>query len=353
MILRHPKSGILDPGCGTAVLTCSLVEHLVMNNPNLKFLDLVAYETDVELIAFSQQVLCYLKSWLLKRSISLQYILYIDDFVLNNADYLTDKKDFFTPKKTLFDIIISNPPYFKLSKDDKRTIAAKEIVNGQSNIYSLFLGIAAKLLKSYGQLIFITPRSFTSGSYFKTFREFFFHQVQLQQIHLFISRKDTFNRDNVLQETVIIKAIKKNEINAQVMISSSLGLKDIDKPTIKYFSHNDLINLNSKEKILHFPTNDSEESILETFKSWTGTLKQYDVQISTGPVVSFRAWDFIQDFYDNRAVLLAPLFWLHNVNKMELSWPIPRKNKGQYIKIMEQSKSILIPNKNYIFLEEI
>lgn len=341
---------ILDPGCGAAILTCSLIEYLAEHNPNLSFIDLVTYETDVDLITFSQQVLWYLNRWLLKRAISLQYIMHIEDFVLYNAACITGKNDFFTKKNELFDVIISNPPYFKLSKNDRRTIAAKAIVNGQPNIYSLFLGIAARLLKPRGQLIFITPRSFTSGSYFKTFREFFFNQVQLQQIHLFISRKDTFNRDNVLQETVIIKAVKKNEINPQVIISSSLGLKDIDKPTIKYFSHDDLINLNSKEKILHFPTNDSDESILEIFKSWTGALKLYDIQISTGPVVSFRAWDFIQDFYENRGVLLAPLFWLHNVNKMELSWPVPRKNKGQYIKITEQSKSILIPNKNYIFL---
>lgn len=341
---------ILDPGCGTAILTCSLIEYLVEHNSKLSSIDLVTYETDVDLIAHAQQVLQYLKKWLRKREIHFKHILHIHDFILDNADCLTDKNKKYSDRIEPFDIIISNPPYFKLSKDDKRTIAAKAIVSGQPNIYSFFMSVAAKLLKPNGQLIFITPRSFTSGSYFKSFREFFFNEVQLQQIHLFVSRKDTFNRDNVLQETVIIKAIKKNEENPQVIISSSHGLKDIDKPTIKYFSHNDLINLHSKEKILHFPTNDSEEAIMGIFKSWTETLKQYNIQISTGPVVSFRSWDFIQDFYENGKVFLAPLFWLHNVNKMELSWPVPRKNKGQYIRITEQSKSILIPNKNYILL---
>ncbi len=33
---------ILDPGCGTAVLTCALVEHLTEHNPNIEFIDLVA-----------------------------------------------------------------------------------------------------------------------------------------------------------------------------------------------------------------------------------------------------------------------------------------------------------------------
>lgn len=340
---------ILDPGCGTAILTCSLIEHLVEHNSKLNSIDLVTYETDVELIAYSQQVLQYLKQWLKQRAIRFTHVLHIHDFVLDNADALTDTH---SGRIEPFDVIISNPPYFKLSRDDKRTIAAKAIVSGQPNIYSFFMGVAAKLLKPHGQLIFITPRSFTSGLYFKSFREFFFSEVQLQQVHLFVSRKDTFNRDKVLQETVIIKATKKNgkQRNPQVTITSSHGLKDIDTPSVKYFSHNDLIDLNSNEKILHFPTNDSEEAILDIFKSWTGTLKDYDINISTGPVVSFRSWDFIRDTYENGTVFLAPLFWLHNVTKMELTYPFPRPNKGQYIKIEQQSKSILIPNKNYILL---
>lgn len=343
---------ILDPGCGTAILTCSLIESLIEHNRKLSFIDLITYETDAELIAYSQTVLQYLKKWVNQKGIKFQYILHIEDFVLDNADSLTDSHKKYSERIEPFDVIISNPPYFKLPKDDKRTIAAKAIVSGQPNIYSFFMGVASKLLKPNGELIFITPRSFTSGSYFKSFREFFFNEVQLERIHLFVSRKDTFNRDSVLQETVIIKAVKRNEENPnpQVIISTSHGLKDINEPTVKYFAHDDLINLHSKEKILHFPTNDSEEAVYNIFKGWTGTLKQYDVQVSTGPVVSFRSWDFIEDTYQNGAILLAPLFWLHNVNKMELTWPLPRPNKGQYIKIEQQSNPILLPNKNYVLL---
>lgn len=350
--LEIPDIRILDPGCGTAILSCSLIEHLVENNSKLNSVKLVAYETDVDLIAYSQAVFQYLKNWLNERNIDFQYLLHVEDFVLGNADVLANSEHLFTKQIDPFDVIISNPPYFKLSNDDKRTIAAKTIVSGQPNIYSFFMGIAAKLLKPNGQLIFITPRSFTSGNYFKSFREFFFSEVQLQRIHLFASRKDTFSRDNVLQETVIMKATRKvtaNE-NPQVMVSSSHGLNDIDNPSVKYFKHHNLIDLHSKEKFLHLPTNDIEESILEIFKSWTGTLRQYDIQVSTGPVVSFRAWNYIQDNFENSLIPLAPLFWLHNVTKMALVYPAPRANKGQYIRIEEQSKPLLIPNKNYILL---
>ena len=337
---------ILDPGCGTAILTCALVENLVNNNKEIEIIDLVAYETDAELIGYSKKTLDYLKKWLSKKGVTFKYLLHIHDFILDNSKAL--KQNY---KGDLFDIIISNPPYFKLAKDDEKTLAAKELVSGQPNIYSIFMGIASKLLSENGELIFITPRSFASGNYFKAFRELFFNTVQIDKIHLFNSRKDTFNRDSVLQETVIVKAIKENiDPNKKVLVSSSMGIKDIFEPNLKYFSSSELINLGSKEMILHLPTNNKEESILNLVTSWENVLIDYNIQISTGPVVSFRALDYIQNNYENGTVFLAPLFWLHNVNKMILEWPKQFKDKGQFIRIEKGSKSILIPNKNYILL---
>ncbi|RPH32880.1 MAG: methyltransferase [Bacteroidales bacterium] len=338
---------ILDPGCGTAVLTCALIEHITSKNEHIEFIDLVAYETDPDLISYAKKTFEYLRTWLTKKGIDFQYILHVHDFILDNARVLRH----YNKKGDNYDIIISNPPYFKLSKTDEKTIAAKELISGQPNIYSIFMGIASKLLNENGELVFITPRSFASGNYFKAFREFFFNTVQIDRIHLFNSRKDTFNRDNVLQETVIIKAIKeKIDVNKTVTVSSSIGIKDIYEPSIKFFRSSELIDLKSKEKILHLPTNDKEETILNLISTWENKLKNYNIQISTGPVVAFRSLRFIKEIYENGTVLLAPLFWLHNVNKMYLEWPIYLKNKGQFIRVELSSKSLLLPNKNYIFL---
>ena len=101
---------------------------------------------------------------------------------------------------------------------------------------------------------------------------------------------------------------------------------------------------------MHLPTSDKEESILSLVSSWENVLTDFNIKISTGPVVSFRALDYIQNNYENGTVFLAPLFWLHNVNKMILEWPKQIKEKGQFIRIESGSKSLLIPNKNYILL---
>lgn len=347
---------ILDPGCGTAILSCALIERLVEINKNINEIDLVLYETDLAIVPVTSSVLDYLTKWLLAEGIKFKYKLNTTDFVIENAAALKNKKGLSLFKTVevntpSFDVIISNPPYFKLSKTDKKTLAAKELVSGQPNIYSLFMGIASKLLNVGGELIFITPRSFASGNYFKAFRSLFFNTVQIEKIHLFNSRKDTFSRDSVLQETVIIKAVNETiKPNKNVIVSSSSGVNDILNPTIKYFNLSELINLESNEKILHLPVNDNEEAILNLVTSWVNVLSDFDIRVSTGPVVAFRAKEYIQNHYENSTVFLAPLFWLHNVDKMKMEWPKQLKEKGQYIRIESGSKSLLIANKNYILL---
>ena len=346
------KIRLLDPGCGTAILTCALLENLIIKNQNLESIILVVYESDSDIIPHTNNALVYLKVWLQEKNINFEYSLNANDFILENAESLNENGNLFTKTLELFDIIISNPPYFKLPIDDKRTLAAKAVVNGHPNIYAIFMAISAKLLKQNGELIFITPRSYASGSYFKLFREYFFKIIEIDKVHLFVSRKDTFNRDKVLQETVIIKGTRKEKINLNhpVTISSSKGLKDIKEPEIKVFSQKELIDLTSQEKILSLPTSDFDESILTVFKNWNGNLNKYNIQISTGPVVAFRSREFIQENYENSTIFLAPLFWLHNVKQMALEWPIPKPDKGQYVRIEKESKAILIPNKNYILL---
>jgi adenine-specific DNA-methyltransferase len=349
---KNNTVSILDPGCGTAILTCALVEHLITKNNNLQAIELVVYETDKELISYSKKSIEYLKEWSKTKKIDFNYSLHTADFVIENADCLNENANLFSEKKETFDIIISNPPYFKLPIEDSRAIAAKAVVNGHPNIYAIFMAISAKLLKENGELIFITPRSYASGSYFKLFREYFFKMIEIDNVHLFVSRKDTFNRDKVLQETVIIKGKRKEKTNPNhnVIISSSQGLKDITNPEMKSFKQKELIDLASNEKILYLPTSNFDESILTVFKNWDGNLNKYNIQISTGPVVAFRSKHYIQDNYENGTVFLAPLFWLHNVKQMILEWPIPKPEKGQYIRIENGSKATLIPNKNYILL---
>lgn len=52
-----------------------------------------------------------------------------------------------------------------------------------------------------------------------------------EHIHLFVSRNKVFDKENVLQETIIIKVRKTYITPAQIMISSSNSNRDFNKVT--------------------------------------------------------------------------------------------------------------------------
>lgn len=205
--IKKKKVRVLDPGCGIGILSCALTE-IIANNLEIEEIELVAFEKDLEIIHFAEKNFSYLREWLRLKKIIFTHFLCANDFILHNSAVLINQ----TGGEEKFDIVISNPPYFKIRKDHPVAIAAKAIIYGQTNIYTIFLIISAKLLVDNGQLIFITPRSFTSGNYFRLFREVFFSIVNLNIIHLFESRRNAFQRDNILQENVIVLARKKKSI---------------------------------------------------------------------------------------------------------------------------------------------
>ncbi|MFC5044415.1 Eco57I restriction-modification methylase domain-containing protein [Aquimarina hainanensis] len=349
--INKNEVSILDPGCGLGVLSICLVESIIERNSDLRTIHIEAYEIDSELIVFSQLTFDYLKVWLESRGVSMNYIIHVADFVLDKIE-VTDESNLYSLSFNKYDFIISNPPYFKLSKDDKRAIVAKKVTNGHSNIYSIFMAISSSLLKSNGQMIFITPRSFSSGNYFQVFRNYFFNKIDIVQAHLFGSRKETFSRDNVLQETVILKCKpkKNNPKRDSVLITSSSGTSDLNNVDKIELPVELVIEYDSLDKILFLPTNQEERKIIELFRSWKGTLNQYNIQISTGRVVAYRSKDYIKENNNLKNTNLAPLYWLHNVSQMDLNWPIDKPGKGQYISIENKSMSILVENKNYLLL---
>lgn len=77
-----------------------------------------------------------------------------------------------------FDIIIGNPPYFVLNKQDRIDYCERLNlpVNGKKNIYSLFLYKSILLLKENGYIGFIIPSSWMNGVYYNWLRSFMYQQ---------------------------------------------------------------------------------------------------------------------------------------------------------------------------------
>lgn len=340
--IARTKIKILDPGCGTCVLSCSLIEKLI-ENPKIKSIELTTYEVDPKLNIYAAASLSYLEDWLSKKNVTLKVNHRRVDFVSANA-LAIDR-----PNNNRFDVIISNPPYFKISKRDERKKLLRPLSNGQLNIYAVFVSISINMLNDNGELIYIIPRSFASGEYFKTFRNILFSKIQITDIHLFESRKDAFSADAVLQENVILKGNRVNKINSkkEIRVSQSRGLKDISHSFKKKYLYSQLINNKSEEKFLYLPNTEEQEEIMTLIRKQKNNLSSLGYKISTGPIVYFRKREFLQKEKQNNS---APLYWLDNIRKFNIQHPMNGKSKEQFFRIDEKSNSVLIKNKNVVIV---
>jgi len=359
-VSNSDKVKILDPGCGIGILSTAMVEDFILINPKIKTIELIAFENDIDILPYAEACFTYLKNWLESKMIEFIYFLCKNDFILHNSQILAGKESSYEQ----YDLIVSNPPYFKLPKQDPRALAAKAVIYGQTNIYSIFLLLSAKLLKPGGKLIFITPRSFCSGNYFRMFREQFFNLIDISNIHLFDSRSNAFKRDKVLQETLImVGTAKTNNLpqqlnlqfdlanNKKILISKSAGLSDLSQRSWMFYPLDSLVDMDSYQKTLHLPSSTEDDDVIRTFRGWNMTLHKLGWEVSTGKIVDFRSKDFIVDQESKSTV---PLFWLHNVHSMYYNWPdtknVKGKSKGQFYISTNESQKTLVPNKNYILL---
>jgi adenine-specific DNA-methyltransferase len=338
---------ILDPGSGTGVLAAAAVKELVnRKNGNLKTIELDLYEIDLDLKDNLISSMEHLKVWCSRNRVLLNYAIHWDDFILSNGHSLNGQT-IFDNKSKVFDIVISNPPYFKIAKEDPRAKICNSVVHGQPNIYALFMGVSASLLNSEGQFLFITPRSFASGQYFKLFREFFFKKINIKKVHQFTSRTDTFDRDQVLQENVIFYGTAgESQKDNQITVSTSFGKGDLttSKSFTTKFSE---VLIDPTQKMIALPSNKFELDILALFKNWTNSIDKMGLKISTGPVVPFRSTEFLIEKGDNKSV---PLLWIQHVSNLQVKFPLSPFRKQQWFLNEESSRKLLVKNQNMILM---
>jgi len=337
---------LLDPSAGLGILICAVVENLAIKG-FVEEIEVVAHELDQDLCAGLEKVLDSLVSWADTNRVVMRYEIRKSDFVLSECISLGLLAGLHESKK--FDMVIGNPPYFKIGKADPRALAASEVVYGQPNIYGIFMAVSASMLKHGGQFVFITPRSFASGPYFARFREWFFERIRPKFIHVFDSRRDAFGRDEVLQENVIFAGVRddgweKRSKTELTTVSSSHGVGDVDKARTIQRRPSDLIA--GRDRILQIPASKEEEAALERVEGWKGSLSAYGLKISTGPVVAFRATKWLRQA---ATVNTVPLVWLNHVFSMEVHWPNGVK-KPQYISCEAAGDRLLLPKRNYVLI---
>ncbi|MBE5393806.1 Eco57I restriction-modification methylase domain-containing protein [Brevibacillus agri] len=344
MVYNRTSIKILDAGAGTGILAGALCQ-VISDNNNIGQVHIDLYENNEDVLPILRENMEFVREVLEQRGKQFTYSIIQENFILSNADFWNDIEK--REEAELYDVIISNPPYKKIAKSDEESVAMDSVVYGQPNIYFLFMAMSAKLLKNDGQLIFITPRSFVSGAYFKRFRKWFLSNVRLTNLHLFNSRGDVFDGDEILQEAIILKAIKTQDKVDAIMVSSSenMHFEEITGHEVPYET---IVDTDSENMFIMIPTTEEEIHLLNTMKDWSYNLPSLGFKLKTGPVVDFRATELLREEAGENTV---PLLWANHFSNYRISFPDTEPKNPQYIINTEESKSLLLESKDYILVK--
>lgn len=331
---------ILDAGAGEANLTFSAALRCL--ELGYKFVYTVLYEIDESLKENIEAKLNKIQDLFKEHSGSFSYQVNYKDFILSRPD-----KDSSVQK---FDIAIINPPYFKYSvKDSPYSKAAADLYKGDPNIYASFMAVTLSCLKNSGQMISITPRSFTNGLYFKGLRSYLLNNAALRLIHIFKFRDKLFKTDNtsVLQENIICQFIKGSSVE-NIIVRSSDCSANINKADEQTYSANLIIDSSNKESLIRIPESTEEAKILKEAENLETTFSKAGYFISTGPVVEFRTKEYTSENTNEHNSV--PLYRPHNIIPPKADWTGEHK-KDLSFKLNDKHEKHTLKNKNYVLLK--
>lgn len=348
---KKNEFSILDPGAGTGILVAAICDHIIQKNLTGLKISIDVYENDKTILHYLEMTLKECERQLKVLNCSIKFQILNEDFILRHAkeerskEYLINSLDL----QNRYDLIISNPPYYKLNKDSPESLALSQFVYGQPNIYAFFMLLSGMLMNKGGQMVFITPRSFCSGLYYSRIRKWFVNNLWIDRLHLFEIRKDTFVNDKILQENLIFHAFNnKMRKSDSTCISVSYDrqfnqYQEFLVPTkdIEYCKGNDCF--------IRIPTSEEDLKIIEIVDSWPQTLNKLGFEISTGPVVDFRGIKHLRNSIENENCV--PLLWMHNLKGIDVIWPVEKNGKPKAIEVNLKSKNVVLPLRNYIVLK--
>lgn len=318
---------ILDAGAGSGILSSALIAHLREHGYKGK-IELTCYETDPKVLP------------LLKSNLSLIDDTYHIAYTIKTENYILAQKFGSSDTAQLYDIIIGNPPYKKIARTAEEALAIPDVCYGAPNLYFLFWAMAIQNLKSGCEMIYIVPRSWTSGAYFTKFREYLFSLCVITHLHLFASRDKVFDGESVLQETIIVKVKKTTKKPESVCITSSSTSDFSDVRSISA-PYNVVV---SDQQYVFLVTNEYEASVLNRLSHLNRTLPSINLPMKTGIIVDFRTREVLRD---EPSDMTFPLFYSQHIRNGRIEWPVGK----EYEYICTDRSGLLQENTNYLFVK--
>ncbi len=245
----------------------------------------------------------------------------------------------------VFSHIIMNPPYRKMASGSQERRLLRYVGMDVPNLYAAFLALGTRLLAPGGQMVAITPRSFTNGLYFKAFRRELLSSVSLRRIHVYDSRDTAFADADVLQENVVFMAERATR-RRTVTVTSSASPSAADA-TSRQVRYDEVVRPGDPEQFIHLAPHADHADVATAVASLPNTITSLGLSVSTGRVVDFRSQDHLRPLPGAGTV---PLVYPTHMKAGALSWPKPGK-KPNALKRCDETESLLLPAGCYVLVK--
>lgn len=331
---------LLDPGAGLGALSTAFLDACFLDD-KMHRVELVAYEIDPFLKDRLEQHLE--KHCDTAANLNCLFLFHVleKDFI-EEAVNLILSKNF---KK--FTHAILNPPYKKINSQSRHRHLLHSIGIETVNLYTAFLALTVHLVEDGGEIVAIIPRSFCSGSYYRSFREWLLKNTSIKQIHLFNARDKAFKEDGVLQENVIVHLVK-GAVQGAVLLSFSND--DSFSDCYSYQCPFEYILKNDDEEFFIRIPSESDLSGLAESNSIKYLLTEIGIEVSTGPVVDFRLKEFLRA---QPASDTVPLLYPCHFENNNICWPKDNIKKPNAIKVTAETEKWLWPNGFYVVVRRV
>ena len=189
-----------------------------------------------------------------------------------------------------FDIVIANPPYIQLQKDNGKlanlyTKSGYKTFNRMGDIYALFYENGVKNLRNNGYLCFITSNKWMRAGYGESLRSYLLAQNPIMLVDLGLG---VF--ENAVVDTAILVIENSPNSNSLMGLTLSADAKDID---LGEYIKRKAVPLRNMNKEIWFIGNDAELKLKEKFGKIGKPLKDWDVNIYRGIVTGLNEAFFI------------------------------------------------------------
>jgi adenine-specific DNA-methyltransferase len=340
----HPTVRILDAGAGVGSLSAALIAELCNRSLRPRAIHLTTYELDPALIPYLSETLTQCKAACVQAGIAFTSEVCQEDFIAVGVGML--EGGMFAPPRQRFDAAILNPPYRKMHSASRERLLLRRIGVETSNLYTAFVALVVRLLEPGGELVAITPRSFCNGPYFRPFREEFLRTMRLRRLHVFASRNRAFADDDVLQENVILHAVKAPADPAPVTITTSSGPEDEDV-SIREVAYDELVAPDDPQRFIRIVADGLGRDVAGRMNRLPATLAGLGLSVSTGRVVDFRAKPYLRDEPEANT---APLIYPGHFADGAIAWPKAIR-KPNALALAPSTEDLLVPPGVYVLVK--